>query len=634
MKRNKKIKRIACRSLAVLLSLCFLFPTMAFGAEGKKDGTLPVTYDEALYVTMDHYGNRRQLSVVKGVDLNGNQSFTDYGDYRSVQNMSGYDQPAVTAEGAVFHLKDYGKSRLYFEAVPSDPSAVALPWDFKVSYKLNGVPTKAENLAGKSGLVEIIAECEANPEVNDYLKNNMLLELVTLVDMDQILSVEAEGAQIQSLGKYKAVIFAALPGESTTFRIRIGTESFSSLGLIMMMEPGTLAQMEQIKELRGMTDLLGDTPTVLLSGMRGMLESLGGVTDHLNTAGDGMDHLKDAYTNVQDYSSDILDTTKESMDAFSALSEDLSGLLPYIRQASASVEQAKALLEKLQKALEQPNQMTGEALLERLETAEQDFADLAATADDAAQIAQLVQPLAEALRLQLQQMPELEAEGGALLSQLDDWLAELKDLAEMLRWVNEHKEQLKALLDTLADLSQTIELTEVLEETNQLLTTIEQALQQAEKVDASLVAATSAVSALFGTLTNALSSASSDLNIGIHQVLDGLSGAADSAQGITSSAGQLQQVGDTLQTALDKVLSRYTEQNHLLQMDAAAQKQSFTSEQNGTPSSLQVILRTETIGLTIIKEADPEANQTAQTPWERIKQVFQKIWRAILTLFE
>ena len=38
--------------------------------------------------------------IVKGVSLNGHTSFTDYGDYSAVYNMSTYDQPTL-ADGSV-----------------------------------------------------------------------------------------------------------------------------------------------------------------------------------------------------------------------------------------------------------------------------------------------------------------------------------------------------------------------------------------------------------------------------------------------------------------------------------------------------------------------------------------------------
>ena len=55
-----------------------------------------------------------------------------------------------------------------------DAKKVALPWNFDVSYKLNGVPKNADELAGASGLIEIHIDAKFNDsaDVNEYYKNN------------------------------------------------------------------------------------------------------------------------------------------------------------------------------------------------------------------------------------------------------------------------------------------------------------------------------------------------------------------------------------------------------------------------------------------------------------------------------
>ena len=39
---------------------------------------------------------------------------------------------------------------------------MVLPWDFDVSYKLNGVPTDGDKLAGAGGLIEINVKATPN----------------------------------------------------------------------------------------------------------------------------------------------------------------------------------------------------------------------------------------------------------------------------------------------------------------------------------------------------------------------------------------------------------------------------------------------------------------------------------------
>ncbi|MCC8022448.1 MAG: hypothetical protein LIO46_01490, partial [Clostridiales bacterium] len=330
--------RLLHRWVSTLLALCLVTPLAAgtAGAQEKFDGGTDVTYDESVYVTLDAYGNREQLSVVKGVDLNGNTEFYDYGDYERVQDMTGRGEADLTPQGVRWDVTGGEGKRLYFEAVPRTDS-IALPWSFQVSYKLNGVPAKAESLAGASGMVEIAVHCIPDDSVEDYYRNNMMLQLAALADMEQVLSIEAPGAQIQAMGKYKAVLFAALPGEEITFQLRIGTEDFSFLGMLMLMEPATLGQMAQLKELRQLMDTVEEIPAGLFGGMGGLLGSLQGIGGQLEQAGGGFAQLQDAYQSVQAYAGDIQVESGALLEALSGLSGNVTALVNGVNNASSTL---------------------------------------------------------------------------------------------------------------------------------------------------------------------------------------------------------------------------------------------------------------------------------------------------------
>ena len=61
-------------------------------------GPPAVSVDETLYVYLDYYGKETDSSVVKGVTLNGIRSFSDYGTYKDITNMSNYAKPAVDGD--------------------------------------------------------------------------------------------------------------------------------------------------------------------------------------------------------------------------------------------------------------------------------------------------------------------------------------------------------------------------------------------------------------------------------------------------------------------------------------------------------------------------------------------------------
>lgn len=327
----KNRKRIA----ASLLSAALLSCTMA--AEVVA-GPPAVDTDEALYVNLDYYGSPQETSIVKGCSLNGIRSFTDYGTYHDVTNMSNYAQPVVTQDGVSWQLDQDVKERFYYEC-RLDNDSVILPWTFDISYKLNGVPIEAQKLVGADGLVEIDVKCIPNEAANDYYKNNMILQAGTLVDMENVNSVSAPGSQTQSIGTYKAIIFAAVPGQEKTFHIEIGTSNFETMGIIMLMIPGTLDQMKEIKDIKEVKDTVSDSTDELLDGMDEILDKLDRVTSGMDSTKEGLAELKKAKENFDAAKDSFYANADQGLDELQALSGKIAELAPDINNSKETLDQ-------------------------------------------------------------------------------------------------------------------------------------------------------------------------------------------------------------------------------------------------------------------------------------------------------
>ena len=259
-------------------------------------GPPAVSTDETLYVNLDYYGKETDSSVVKGVTRNGIRTFSDYGTYNDITNMSNYAKPVIDGDTVTWQLPEDAKDRFYYECQLNN-GEVVLPWDFDISYKLNGVPKEAQDLLHADGLVEIDVDCIPNKNASVYYQNNMLLQVATMVDMEDVNSVEAPGAQIQSIGTYKAVLFAAVPGQKKTFHIEISSHDFESSGIIMMMVPGTLDQISDIADVKEAKDTFKDSADELLDGMNEMLDTLHNISDGMNVTKKGLSQLQGAREN-------------------------------------------------------------------------------------------------------------------------------------------------------------------------------------------------------------------------------------------------------------------------------------------------------------------------------------------------
>lgn len=304
-----------------------------------------VSTDEAVYVNLDYYGVPTGTTIVKGTNLNGINDFTDYGEYEKVSNMTGYDEPILDESGVHWKLSDTSQ-RFYYECTPKD-NTIILPWNFDVSYKLNGVPKKGEELAGVSGLVEINIECIPNENSKDYYQNNMLLQAAMMIDMDKSLSIDAPGAQIQSIGGHKAVIFAALPGESTTFTIRIGTNSFETSGIVMMMIPGTLDQLKNIKDLKEAKDTVKDSTDAIYDSLDEILSIAENVSGGIQKTQKGLKELNSARQTISSGKNTVYDNAQKALDDLNELSEKISTLVPHLQNAQLLIDDVNQDLNEL-----------------------------------------------------------------------------------------------------------------------------------------------------------------------------------------------------------------------------------------------------------------------------------------------
>ena len=143
-----------------------------------------VRVDESVYVNLDYYGAVEEVNIVKGCMLNGNTSIVDYGDYNEVVNMSNRAVPQVEAGRVTWDLSGQEGERFYFEC-KTDRLAQELPWDLDVTYRLNGKECSGDELAGAAGMVTMLVTVEPNPAAPEYYRNNMILTVATLVDMDK-----------------------------------------------------------------------------------------------------------------------------------------------------------------------------------------------------------------------------------------------------------------------------------------------------------------------------------------------------------------------------------------------------------------------------------------------------------------
>lgn len=360
MKRNK-LRRVT----ATALLLSFALPQCAYAAAPT------VETDEAVYINMDYYGVPTNTRIVKGVNLNGHTEFTDFGDYKDVYNMSTFDEPTLK-DGSVYWKLDTDKQRFYYECIPNDTVNIQMPWNFDVSYKLNGVPVEADKCAGASGTIQMDIHAVPNDYASEYYKNNMMLVCATGIDMSKALSIDAPGAQIQSFGTYKLVMFMGLPGEENTFTVRIGSNDFESMGLIMFMTPATTSALDIMSSMRDIKDRLENSGDNLYTGVSSMLSTMQAVQGSLSSMSKGISGIDQvrkqlirdrgtidprtdaalaALNELTGQSDSLIPELSTTKDTLTSLNATTSSILTTLEESGADVAEYQKLLNDIKTSL-------------------------------------------------------------------------------------------------------------------------------------------------------------------------------------------------------------------------------------------------------------------------------------------
>ena len=341
------MKKIIRRGAAATLAAVTLVTSAAVPVRAAAPR---VQVDETMYVNLDYYGTATQINVVKGCTTNGLTEYTDYGTYDKVVNMTDDTAPEI-GDGTVTWKLPEKNSRFYYQCT-MPKNSVDLPWTFDVSYKLNGVEADASKLAGASGLVEVNVKATPNEKAKAYYKNNMVLTVLVPVDMEKCYSVDAPGAQVQSVGSYQAAMFAALPGEDGDFTVRVGTDNYENIGVIMMMVPGTLDELNRIKDLKEAKDTWREDGNKMYDSMNALLKTMESMKSDVSGVKSGLANLDQARGTVSANRKQIEALSTQALADLQAVTDQTTVMIPYLQTARDAVTDINSNTQALSNTME------------------------------------------------------------------------------------------------------------------------------------------------------------------------------------------------------------------------------------------------------------------------------------------
>ncbi|MDR1620279.1 MAG: hypothetical protein LBS18_06440, partial [Clostridiales bacterium] len=219
----KRIIKSGCIILFVLTLI--LLQSRSVRAVAGVAGTVPhaaaFEKEEVVYALLSAEGAAQSAYVVNVFTLLTPGAIVDYGDYKSVQNLTSEDE--IFLEGDTIQISTQEK-KLYYQGALTEP--VALPWLINISYTLDGVPIAPGALAGKSGKLEIRLKIEANPAADQSFFDGCALQTSITLDAARCNNIAAEGATVANAGRNKQIAHTALPGKGLDATISADVENF------------------------------------------------------------------------------------------------------------------------------------------------------------------------------------------------------------------------------------------------------------------------------------------------------------------------------------------------------------------------------------------------------------------------
>ena len=293
------------RTTAILLAALLVFSTTVPAlAAGDGTGALaeetpePSAKEEVIYVTLDAAGGPVSAYAVNSFP---GGEITDYGDYDSVRVLNTSD-PIEYKNGVVNITTD--AKRIYYQG---EFKNVELPWEIALTYKLDGRDVTAEEIAGRSGQVEIRFTVTKNERCSGSFYDDYALQANFTLPGGVFSGISAPDATVAAVGADRQLTYTLLPGEGIDTVITAAADGFSlpavSInGIYLNLNVDIDAQdiKDQVGRLVNATGQLNSGASALYTGSEALRDGAAGLLDGSTSLRSGIAELDAGVEELQD----------------------------------------------------------------------------------------------------------------------------------------------------------------------------------------------------------------------------------------------------------------------------------------------------------------------------------------------
>ena len=336
------IKKTVMVGVVTMVTFYSIVPIYATESE------VPTEKEEVVYITLKSDDTLKDTYVVNSF---AGGDITDYGNYDSIKMLNTSDVIMQNGEMITFSTD---ANKVYYQG---EIKEAEIPWNIELHYYLDGKEYRPDEIAGKSGQLEIYFQISKNEQCTTNFFDNYALQASFTLNTEQFSNIDAPNATIASVGEDKQLTYTILPGEGIDTKIEAVVTDFempavtiNGIQLNLNVEIDDTLLKEKVNELILAVNQLDEGEKALSNGSTELLEGTAFTKDGASSLNDGMIALDQGVDTLHvgmDRVQEGLDVLNTSSPALTTGSAEFQTALINIQSALNSISTMSEDLTKL-----------------------------------------------------------------------------------------------------------------------------------------------------------------------------------------------------------------------------------------------------------------------------------------------
>lgn len=190
---------------------------------------------EVVYATLDGSGTNKSAYVVNVLEGNAGETVQDFGAYEQVVNLTDTSELTQLSDSVIATLPE---GEFSYQGSLSNAQT---PWNISVKYFLDGQEISPNEVAGKSGHLEITIQTSQNTSVDPRYFENYLMQITCTLPMENTTEVKTDQGSIALSGSDVTVSFMVMPDKEGNVSLSADVTNFEMSGISFAAIPFSMA---------------------------------------------------------------------------------------------------------------------------------------------------------------------------------------------------------------------------------------------------------------------------------------------------------------------------------------------------------------------------------------------------------